>query len=91
MTFLTYITTTTNLLCNANEEKMTDIQQKLMSWKNDKEELADDDRQEHSMDTEITKEEILYAIKAMKNGKSPSPDGLTLELGTNPNLWKAIQ
>lgn len=58
-----------------------------MTWKNYVEELFDDERQEHNIDSiqgdegpEITKEEILYAIKTMKNGKSPGPDGLTSEL-----------
>lgn len=76
-----------NLLCNANGEIITDLQQKLMTWKNYVEELFDDERQEHNIDSiqgdegpEITKEEILYAIKTMKNGKSPGPDGLTSEL-----------
>jgi len=57
-----------NLRCNANGEIITDIQQKLVTWKNYVKELFDDERHEYNIDSiegderpEISKEVSLTA------------------------------
>lgn len=74
---------------------------KLSRWKEYVEELFDDERPElveddvtgqidaTTEDTEIKAEEVIYAIKAMKNGKAVGPDNLHCEF-LKP-LWQDQQ
>lgn len=75
-----------NVLQNANGEIITDLEEKLKTWKNYVEELFDDERQKPDLNRdgdegpEITKAEIKYAIKTIKTGKAPGPDELPSEI-----------
>ncbi|XP_071580242.1 uncharacterized protein [Temnothorax nylanderi] len=76
-------------LRDANNEIITGVEAKLQVWKRYVEELFDDDRQNtppqvdkniNESGPEITKDEVVHAIKAQKNGKATGPDNVYAEV-----------
>jgi hypothetical protein len=76
-----------NTLYNVNGNIITELEEQLKTWKNYIEELFADDRQQSELSNiqgdegpEITEEEVMYALKRMKNGKAPGPDEIPTEI-----------
>lgn len=78
----------TNALLDRNGNTITQTDGKLQRWKEYIEELFDDEKEKkqhtdcipNETGPDITKEEIVYALKTAKEGKSPGPDELPIEL-----------
>lgn len=75
------------ILIDNNGNIIQDVEEKLSTWKEYIEELFQDDRNkelskktETANGLEITNEEVSYALKNMKSGKTVGPDELPVEL-----------
>ena len=74
-------------LYNSEGKIITELEERLKAWWRYVNELFTDERQEPNLRNgqedegpEITKDEVIYALKRMRNGKSPGPDELPVEL-----------
>lgn len=77
------------MLVNDDGNMLWTIEAKLTKWKNYIEDLFHDNSssvqwiETAENEPRITNEEISYALKITKNGKSADPDELPIELWTN--------
>lgn len=77
-----------SILLDKNGKIIPDTKGKLERWKEYIEELFEDERQQETTDGDtdkeqgpnITKEEVMYAVKTAKNKKAPGPDETPTEI-----------